>query len=171
MINIFVFDIDGTMTDSGVYYSQHGEEMVRFNRRDGYAIELLKNNRIVTVAISGENSPISKQRCEKLGVDFVMVGVNNKIDRLTRFLFSQKTPWENVCYIGDDLNDLECLKKVKRKACPGDAHWQIVQIKDIYVCQCFGGYGAVREFAELVISENLTENKRGFGNFGNYRNR
>lgn len=153
-IKLFVMDIDGTLTDGGVYYSIHGEETIKFNRKDGVGIAYLKESKILTMFLSGEENGCSARRAEKLEIDYCILGALNKKERLENFLFTNRIDWKEVAYIGDDVNDFECLCKVGLPGCPSDAADSIKEIKNVYICQCTGGHGAVREFAEYCVSVN-----------------
>ena len=161
MIKLFVSDIDGTLTDGGVYYSEHGEETIKFNRRDGLGFEYLQKYKILTMLISGEDNGCNRRRAEKLNVNFVLLGVKDKKERLENLLFQQRIDWKEVAYIGDDINDLDCLKKVGSPACPNDAAYSVQLVPSIYICQSNGGQGAVREFAELIIDKMSRKEKMG----------
>jgi YrbI family 3-deoxy-D-manno-octulosonate 8-phosphate phosphatase len=166
MIKLFVTDVDGTMTDGGVYYSMHGEEMVKFNRKDGLGFHYLKEAQIPILVMSGEENPCARQRCEKLNVDYVMLGVLNKKERLEQFLLSSKLDWKEIAYIGDDVNDLDCLRKAGYAACPNDSASSVQEIKGIYICQCPGGQGAVREWAEYCLAVNQSQQRKSFSGVG-----
>jgi len=166
MIKLFVSDIDGTLTDGGVYYSEHGEELVRFNRKDGLGFEYLQQQKIQTMLISGEENGCNRRRAEKMNVNFVLLGVKDKKEKLEEFLFKQRIDWKDVAYIGDDVNDLDCLRKAGLTACPNDAAYSIQLVPGIYICQCDGGRGAVREFAEMILEKMTRKERAGGGNVG-----
>lgn len=160
-IKLFVTDIDGTMTDGGVYYTKDGEHIMKFNRRDGMGIEQLQNAGIKTMAITSERSDIICKRMQKIEIEcHVMLGKDDtKIEQLKYWLEKLGINLSEVAYIGDDVNDLECLQHVERAACPADAHPLILELVECrkrtlhgYRCEAKGGEGAVREFADYVIA-------------------
>ncbi len=150
-IKLFVTDVDGVLTDAGMYYSENGEELKKFNTRDGKGIELLRKSGIKTALITSEESKIVESRAKKLGFDYIFQGVSNKVDVLNKLSLESKISLDEVAYIGDDINDLDVLKVVGFSSCPFDAMKQNREIVH-YVCKLKGGEGCVREFIEKVIS-------------------
>ncbi|NWF89682.1 MAG: HAD-IIIA family hydrolase [Ignavibacteriaceae bacterium] len=151
-IKLVLTDCDGVLTDTGVYYSEAGEVMKRFSIRDGMGVERLRKLlEIETGIITGELSGSVKKRAEKLKIKELHLGVKNKLDTLNKVCRKLNITAENVAYIGDDVNDFEIMNAVGLSACPSDAITEIKKISD-YVCAKNGGYGAFREFAELIIS-------------------
>lgn len=154
-IKLVLTDCDGVLTDSGVYYSAHGEEIKRFSIRDGMGVERLRNLvKIETGIITGELSPSVKKRAEKLKIRELHLGIKNKVIVLNEILKRKKIKAENIAFIGDDVNDLDIMKLVGLTACPSDAVDEVKRISD-YICTNCGGNGAFREFAELIIREKL----------------
>lgn len=150
-IKIVLTDNDGVLTDSGVYYSDQGEVMKRFSIRDGMGVERLRNLcNIETGIITGELSGSVKKRAEKLKIMELHLGSKNKVSVLNEILKRTNLKNENVAFIGDDVNDIELFKLVGLSASPADAMPEVRTIVD-YVCKEKGGYGAFREFAELII--------------------
>lgn len=155
-IKLVLTDCDGVLTDTGVYYSNRGEEMKRFSIRDGMGVERLKKLvGIETGIVTGELSLSVKKRAEKLKIKELHLGVKNKVDALHKMLKRKNLRMENIAFIGDDVNDLEILKVVALAGCPGDAINEVKKISD-YICKSRGGFGAFREFAELIIKEKLS---------------
>lgn len=151
-IKLLLTDVDGVLTDNGVYYSGEGEIMKRFSIRDGMGVERLRNKGgIVTGIITGESSPSVLRRAEKLGIQELHLGVKDKMGRLLEILERNELQWSDIAYIGDDVNDLEVLRKAGLSACPVDG-MAAVQREVHYICVNKGGGGAFREFAELLIS-------------------
>ena len=148
---MLVMDVDGTLTDGKIYMSANGELMKAFNIKDGYAIARLRDYGIEPVIITGRSSEIVKQRCTELKIKELHQGIENKSYMLRDVCEKLHVELGQVAYIGDDLNDLPCMKICGYSACPSDA---VVQVKDsvTYVCQAKGGDGAVREFIDHIIS-------------------
>ena len=149
-IKLLAVDVDGTLTDAGMYYSAEGEELKKFNTRDAQGIALLREKGIHVAIITKENSPIVKARAKKLKIDKCYVGINNKLVCFKKIVRALKINLSNVAYIGDDVSDFECIKSVGVAACPADAVEAIKNISD-YVCKLSGGSGAVREICELIL--------------------
>jgi YrbI family 3-deoxy-D-manno-octulosonate 8-phosphate phosphatase len=146
-------DIDGVWTDCCIYYSPRGEELKKFSYRDGMGAERLRNLTDIKIAIiTGENSEIVSRRAEKLKIEHVFLGIKNKFEVVENFLKEHNLSFENLAYIGDDLNDLEVMRKVGITACPADAFDDIYQMAD-FKCIKQGGEGAFREFCEFLIKE------------------
>ncbi len=156
-IKLVLTDNDGVLTDTGVYYSENGEELKRFSIRDGMGVERLKNLvNIKTVIITGELSGSVKKRAEKLKIDELYLGAKKKESLLNEILNKNNLKPENIAFIGDDVNDMELIKIVGLTAAPADAMQDILEIVD-YVCKHKGGNGAFRELAELLIAFNTKE--------------
>ncbi|HSL88272.1 MAG TPA: HAD-IIIA family hydrolase [Ignavibacteriaceae bacterium] len=158
-IRLVLTDVDGVLTDTGIYYSPDGEMIKRFSIRDGMGVERLRKHAdIETAIITGENSGIVKARAQKLKITQVYLGVTDKKSLFEEILKKNQLQPENIAFIGDDVNDLEIMKLVGLTACPSDA---MIFIKDIsdYICENKGGYGAFREFAELIIALQHSNNK------------
>lgn len=150
-IKILLTDVDGVLTDNGVYYSGKGEEMKRFSIRDGMGVERLRTLAgIETGIITGETSPSVVRRAEKLHISELHLGVRNKPDKVEEILKRLRLRWEEIAYIGDDVNDLGVMEKAGLAACPADAMPQVSAIVH-YHCGSKGGHGAFREFAEWLI--------------------
>ena len=146
-------DVDGTLTDGKIYISPNGEAMKAFNVKDGYGIhDMLIPAGIIPVVLTGRESSIVSNRCKELGITEVYQGVSDKSE-VIRNLSSQM---KDVAFIGDDINDLKCMRMVKASGgivgCPADAALQVKEIADICM-QHNGGDGAVREFIEYILSE------------------
>lgn len=149
-IKLVLMDVDGVLTDSGMYYSQEGDELKKFNTRDGHAIHLLRDHGIKTGFLTRENTEIVNRRAKKLGVDFLMQGAKEKLVVLNGLLKEQGLDASEVCYIGDDINDLEVLRNVGIAAVPNDAMSSCKAEAD-YVCKLRGGEGCVREVADWLL--------------------
>ena len=154
-IKLFASDIDGTLTDGGMYYSQRGEDLKKFNTRDGMAFELLKRNGIKTALVTSENSKINEERASKLGIDFIVQGKKSsgKLEAVLGVCDQLGLDISEVAYIGDDINCLELLSEVGISACPSDASQKVKNLKDIIVMSSAGGEGAVREFMEIILGQ------------------
>ncbi|MFZ2324936.1 MAG: HAD-IIIA family hydrolase [Ignavibacteriaceae bacterium] len=151
-IKVVITDVDGVLTDTGIYYNQDGEAFKRFSIRDGMGIERLRKYAgIETIIITGENSGTVKSRAEKLKITEFYLGVKKKEDLFEIIKKKNGFEEENIAYIGDDSNDYEIMKLVGFTATPNDGMNFIKDIAD-YVCENKGGYGAFREFAELILS-------------------
>jgi 3-deoxy-D-manno-octulosonate 8-phosphate phosphatase (KDO 8-P phosphatase) len=151
-IKLMITDVDGVLTDNGVYYSGNGEELKRFSFRDGMGVERLRKIAgIETGIITKEDSlPVAK-RSEKLKISELHMGVNDKALRLKEIMNRIKISTDEIAYIGDDINDEEIMKQVGLSACSADAMSFARKVAH-YVCTANGGHGAFREFAELIIN-------------------
>ena len=149
-IKWFFCDIDGTLTDGGVYYSPEGELLKRFSLRDGTGFFLLRQCGIKTGFITTENSPIVEQRARKLKIEKYIFGTNHKVEAMQDFLASEGLAMENVAFIGDELNDVRLLKSCGLSFAVGDADKRAKGAADI-VCERQGGYGAFREAVERLL--------------------
>ena len=148
-IKLLVMDVDGTLTDGKIYMSADGELLKAFNIKDGYAIAHLKDKQIVPVIITGRSSEILVRRCRELGIVELYQGIEAKTAKLLSICKKFQVEASNVAYIGDDLNDLECMKICGYSAAPADAAKEVLASVD-YICKHRGGEGAVREFIEQL---------------------
>ena len=150
-IKIVITDVDGVLTDGGMFFSKNGEMLKKFNTRDGMGVELLRNHKIPVVIITRENSKIVLSRAKKLLIKEIFIGVKKKELLLPKICKKYQIKKNNVAYIGDDINDLEILKQVGFSASPRDGI-SIIKKKSDYVCKSKGGEGVLREIADLIIS-------------------
>jgi YrbI family 3-deoxy-D-manno-octulosonate 8-phosphate phosphatase len=155
-IKLFVTDVDGTLTDAGMYYDQFGNELKKFNTQDGKGFELLRNANIKTGVITSEDTDIVSNRAKKLKVDYLVQGVSNlgKLQSILQICIKENFSIKNVAYIGDDINCKELLENVGLAACPDNAVDSIKKIRGILKLQRSGGNGAVREFIDLILKKN-----------------
>ncbi|MBQ9301567.1 acylneuraminate cytidylyltransferase [Butyrivibrio sp.] len=149
-IKMFLTDCDGCLTDGGMYYSEKGDELKKFNTLDGMGFKLLREKGILTGIITGETRELNKRRAKKLGVDILVQGASNKYEIILELCEKYKVRLDQVVYIGDDINDLEVVEKVGFGCCVpnGDAR---VRAAAKYVTQAHGGQGAIREVADLIM--------------------
>ena len=150
-IKLLLTDCDGVLTDGGVYYSANGEELKKFNLRDGMGVERLRKLcGIDTGIVTGENSPIVSRRAEKQQNKHLHLGVKDKKQCLTQILLSLNLSADEIAYIGDDRNDYEVIQMAGLTASPADGD-SLIKETVHYICTQSGGAGAFREFAELII--------------------
>lgn len=151
-IKMFLTDCDGCLTDGGMYYSEHGDELKKFNTRDGMGFALLRNKRIVTGIVTSENVDLNKRRAQKLKLDVLEAGCKDKVAAVKALCEKYAISLENVAYIGDDINDLDVIKMVGYGCCPADA---MPQVRDVakYVTKAKGGEGVIREVVEAIIND------------------
>ncbi len=150
-IQYFFTDIDGTLTDGGVYYSSEGEQLKKFSLRDGTGFFLLKKAGIKTGFITTEKSAIVSKRSEKLKVDQYIYGTEHKVESISAFLKDNNLNFENIAYIGDEINDVCLLRKVGLSFAVGDAADIVKKSSDI-ICSKNGGDGAFREAVEILLT-------------------
>lgn len=148
-IKLIVFDFDGVFTNNKVYLDEEGCESVQCNRGDGMGISLLKKTRIPLFILSTEKNPIVLKRAEKLGIP-AFNNVENKLQFLEEYICKSNISSDSVCYVGNDVNDLECLKKVGLPVVPSDAHEEVKKFARI-ILKNKGGDGAVREFCDMFL--------------------
>lgn len=149
-IKLFLTDCDGCLTDGGMYYSENGDELKKFNTRDGMGFSLLRNEGIITGIITGENVELNRKRAKKLKLDVLRSGCKDKLSEIKKICEEYQICLRNVCYIGDDINDLEAIKAVGYGCCPADAVQTVKQFAD-YVTSVKGGDGVIREVVERII--------------------
>jgi len=151
-VRLFATDVDGTLTDGGMYYTETGEVIKRFDTRDAFGMNRLRRAGIAVAIVTSEDSPIVLARARKLRIERVYVGVEDKLSLLEKVIAELGATWAQLAYIGDDLNDLPVIERAGLSACPADAASQVVDAAN-YVCRRAGGHGAVREFCEWILAE------------------
>ena len=143
-VKMFLTDCDGCLTDGGMYYSEHGDELKKFNTRDGKGFELLRGQGILTGIITSESMELNQRRADKLKVDIFEAGCRDKAAAIKKICGQYKILLNQVAYIGDDINDLEAIKMVGYGCCPADAVPQIRK-EARYIARAKGGHGVIRE--------------------------
>lgn len=160
-IKLLVSDVDGVLTDAGVFYSARGEEMKRFSMRDGMGVERLRAARIETAFLTREDSPIVVQRALKLRVQHLHLAVLDKREFMARWILKLGLSLAHVAYIGDDLNDLEAMRFVGEQGltgAPSDAMPEV--LREAHFCATLaGGHGAFRQFADWIINSHTQEHQ------------
>lgn len=152
-IKLFISDIDGTLTDGGMYYSENGDELKKFNTRDGMGFGLLRKAGVKTAIITSEDRQLNQRRADKLQLDYFVQGKREggKLAAAQYICDKLGITLNEVAYIGDDINCIDLLSSVGVAACPADAHQKVKDIIGIKVMTKKGGEGCVREFIEEVL--------------------
>tara|TARA_Y100000590_G_C15144489_1_gene797401 strand:+ start:77 stop:559 length:483 start_codon:yes stop_codon:yes gene_type:complete len=149
-INILLTDVDGVLTDGGMYYSSKGDVMKKFHARDGMGVTLLRKKGIPTIIVTKEKTSMVRKWASKMKVVELFDGIENKEKIVDVICKKYKVSIDQIGYIGDDVNDIELLKKVGFSATPKNGIIKVQKIVD-YVCKKNGGEGAFREIADLLI--------------------
>ena len=150
-IKVVLTDVDGVLTDGGMYYSTKGDIMKKFHARDGMGVTLLRKNNIPSIIVTKEKNEIIKQWSKKMKIDKLLMGVIKKEAVLEKICKNYSVQASEICYIGDDINDLGLLKLVGFSATPSDGIIEAQKICD-YICKNNGGSGVFREVANLILS-------------------
>ena len=151
-IKYLMVDVDGTMTDSGIYYDDQGNELKRFSTRDGEGIKAAKKAGIKIVVVTGRSCNATKRRMEELQIDFFAQGISDKYHFLSDYLKENKITPSEFAYIGDDINDLPAMKLSGYVGCPADACKEVKNVAD-YISLVKGGQGAVRDCIEHLLEQ------------------
>lgn len=149
-IKLVISDVDGVLTDGGMYYSASGEHLKKFNTRDGMAVELLHSKGINVVFLTREKSDIVKARAKKLKIDAVYLGIKTKELILEKICKKFDVKKDQIAYVGDDINDLKIMQLVGFSACPKNG-MDIIKKNSDYVCTLDGGDGVLREITEIIL--------------------
>jgi 3-deoxy-D-manno-octulosonate 8-phosphate phosphatase (KDO 8-P phosphatase) len=149
-ITHLALDVDGTLTDGGIYINSEGVETKKFQAKDGLIIRVLPEIGIKTIILTGRDSKLTQIRADDLRISYVLQGVVDKLAVLDGFLRERRGAFEQTAYIGDDLNDWAAMKRCGFKACPADAAPEIKAIAD-YVSPRPGGDGAARDACEELL--------------------
>jgi 3-deoxy-D-manno-octulosonate 8-phosphate phosphatase (KDO 8-P phosphatase) len=150
-VRLAFFDVDGVLTDGGVYFSEHGETLKRFSILDGYGLKLLRLAGIVPAVITGRDSKPLRVRLEALGITHVRYGTEDKLPAAQAMLDQLGLSWLQAAAIGDDWPDLPVLTRVGFAAAPANAHAEVRAIAQ-HVTGARGGEGAAREFCDLLLT-------------------
>lgn len=152
-LKYIIIDVDGTMTDGGIYYDEHGNELKKFCTKDAAAYFACKQIGIITVVITGRMCDATKRRMDELKIDYVFQGISNKESFIKQFMEEHGISKSQLGYIGDDLNDYVPMKLAGFVGCPKDACQEVREIAD-YVSSIPGGHGAVRDVIEHILRES-----------------
>lgn len=150
---LILLDVDGTLSDGGMYYTENGDQMKKFHVKDGFIIYRLVKRQNVRFGLisSGSTGNIMKQRADTLGIQHLYFGTRPKVEVIEEWLTELNLSWKDIAYVGDDLNDLEVIQKAGISACPADATLRVREQADV-VLRRDGGRGCVREFLEEVLT-------------------
>lgn len=159
LIRLVAFDVDGVMTDGGLYYSDSGEEFKRFNSLDGHGLKMLRASGVEIAIITGRTSRCVAARAQNLGIAHVYQGVENKLEAMVDLLNELKLSRDAAAYMGDDVGDLTVMRHVGMAITVPDAPL-LVREHSHYITQRNGGYGAVRETCEMIMSAQDTLDKQ-----------
>ena len=150
-VRALIMDVDGVLTDGGLYYSENGDELKRFDVRDGQGLVLLRQAGILTAIVTGKRTTLVARRADELGIAEVHQGVTDKAATVTALLARHGVPPPAACYVGDDINDLPALRIVGIAVAVADAV-PIVRRTAHYITRAPGGRGAIREVCDFILA-------------------
>jgi len=159
VIKVLFMDVDGTLTDGKIYMGTNGELCKAFNIKDGCGIGvILRQAGIEPIIITGRRSQILENRCREINITSLYQGVDDKMEKMSELLEDRGLGLEETAYIGDDINDLECMEAIRKGGgivgCPGDAVKQVKTISH-FAAEHAGGDGAVRDFIDWICQDGL----------------
>ena len=149
-VRVVFFDVDGVLTDGGLYFSEAGESLKRFHTLDGHGIKLLQQAGITPAVVTGRDSPALRLRLRALGVLHARFGTEDKRPAAEDILASLGLQWHQAAAMGDDWPDLPMLRRAALACAPGNAHAEVRAVAHV-VTQARGGDGAVRELCDLLL--------------------
>lgn len=152
-IKLLVIDVDGTMTDAGIYYDEHGNETKKFCTKDAAGFFAAHVVGIKIMVLTGRECQATTRRMHEMGVEFLHQNIKDKYSFLYSFMQQHHISKDEVGYIGDDLNDLDAMSLTGYIGCPADSCVEIINRAD-YVSSKNGGYGAVRDVIEHILRES-----------------
>jgi 3-deoxy-D-manno-octulosonate 8-phosphate phosphatase (KDO 8-P phosphatase) len=150
-VRAVALDVDGVLTDGGVWWGPNGEEWKRFSFRDIMGVSLARKAGVIVALISAEDGPLVDRFAAKMGITDVAKGCKDKADGLRRFADRHQLALSDVCFMGDDVNDLPAMELAGVAAAPADAHPAVVR-RAAFVATRGGGNGAVRELLDAVVA-------------------
>ncbi len=149
-VRVVFFDVDGVLTDGGIYFSEHGETLKRFSTLDGHGLKLLQRGGVVPAFITGRDSAPLRLRLKALGVQHAVFGTEDKRPAAEGILATLGLGWHQAAAMGDDWPDLPMLRRSAFACAPANAHPE-VRAAAHHVTQARGGDGAVRELCDLLL--------------------
>ena len=154
-IRLFMTDVDGTLTDGGMYYGTDGTEFKKFNTRDGMGLQMLQRTGVKVGIVTSENTPINVNRARKLGLDYLKQSARDggKLAAVNEICNEMGITLQEVAYVGDDVNCYDLLAAVGWAACPADACDKVKSIKGIHILQRRGGDACVRELIDQILAQ------------------
>jgi len=159
-VKMLLTDCDGCLTDGGMYYSENGDELKKFNTRDGMAFSILRERGILTGIITSENVNLNRRRAEKLKLDFYIPDCKDKAKAVEKLCHKNNIDLKNIVYIGDDINDVELLSRVGFACTPADACEEAKKVAD-YITDAKGGYGVIREVVDRFFPYVIGDSRKG----------
>lgn len=151
-IQYLIIDVDGTMTDAGIYYDEHGNELKKFCTKDAAGFFAAKNCNIRTIILTGRECEPVKRRMQEMKADYIFQNVKDKKKFLEKFMKENQIRKEQIGYLGDDLNDYPGMLLCGFVGCPADACEEIKELAD-YVSPVKGGQGAVRNIISFLLKQ------------------
>jgi 3-deoxy-D-manno-octulosonate 8-phosphate phosphatase (KDO 8-P phosphatase) len=150
-IRLMAFDVDGVLTDGSLWYGEHGEVVKGFNSLDGHGLRLMRESGIIVALVTGRQSPIVSRRAAELGIALVYQGVRDKAQAIQTLANENGCELEQIGYMGDDLIDLDALRRVGFAASVPNAPSYVAQAAH-WVASQRGGSGAARECCDLLLA-------------------
>lgn len=152
-IKVVFFDVDGVMTDGGLYIGEHGETFKRFHALDGHGLKLLRQGGVIPAVVTGRDSAALRHRLSALGIDHVRFGTEDKRPAVEALLQELGLDWSQAAAVGDDWPDAPVLRRVALACAPQTAHPDVRALADFVPSQAAGA-GAVREVCDLILVAN-----------------
>lgn len=150
-IKYLVIDVDGTMTDAGIYYDEHGNELKKFCTRDAAGFFAAKQAGIRIMVLTGRECQATTRRMQEMKVDYLVQNIKDKVTYLKEFMNANNLTGEEMGYLGDDLNDLQSMMLCGFVGCPQDACREVKEAAD-YVSDIKGGHGSVRDIVAFLLN-------------------
>lgn len=151
-IKLIVMDCDGVLTDGRIIYGNNDQDIKHFDAHDGMGFMILRQVEIPAVVVTGRSSEALNHRCKDLQIQYLFQGVANKFERISQLFAELQLDFDNIVYIGDDWNDIPCMRRAALSVAPADALPEIKKIADM-VTEHGGGRGAVRETINFVLQK------------------
>jgi 3-deoxy-D-manno-octulosonate 8-phosphate phosphatase (KDO 8-P phosphatase) len=149
-IQVAFFDVDGVLTDGGLFFSESGETIKRFNTLDGHGLKMLQKAGITPAIITGRDSKPLRKRLEALGIVHAHFGTEDKVPAAEQTLQTLGLDWSQAAAMGDDWPDLPMMRRAAFACAPANAHVEVLAVAN-HVTRAQGGFGAVREFCDLLM--------------------
>lgn len=157
-IKIVLTDVDGVLTDGGMYYSEEGDMLKKFHTRDGMGVTMLRKNEIDTIIITKEKTKFVKKWSQKMNVKKLFDGIKIKESMIEKICTQYDVEAKNLAYIGDDVNDIKIMKKCGLSIAPKDAVKEVKEVAD-YISAVNGGDGVFRDAVDLILTNKFGDKK------------
>ena len=158
-IKMILTDVDGVLTDGGMYYTENGDTMKKFHTRDGMAVSILRKNGILTIVVTKEKTLFVKKWAQTMKIEELFDGMIKKENVIEKICIKYQINADELAYIGDDINDINLINAVGLSIVPQDANYEAKKFAN-YITKTEGGKGVLREVADMLLTSRFGDKKK-----------